>query len=54
MKCTTCKGTGKSKYGYNQPCYHCDGTGIIKPLTNDDWYRIVELIKRGGQDWFSL
>lgn len=19
-----------------------------------DWYRIVELIKRGGQDWFSL
>lgn len=23
-------------------------------LRLDDWYRIVELIKRGGQDWFLL
>lgn len=23
-------------------------------LQLNDWYRIVELIKRGGQDWFSL
>jgi len=38
MKCSTCRGTGKSKYGYNQPCTHCDGTGIIEPLTNEEWF----------------
>ena len=38
MKCSACKGTGKSKYGYNQPCYHCEGTGIIEPLTNEEWF----------------
>lgn len=38
MKCSRCSGTGKSKYGYNQPCNHCDGTGIIEPFTNEEWF----------------
>ena len=37
MKCTKCNGTGKSKYGYNQPCTHCDGKGFTEPLTNEEW-----------------
>ena len=37
MKCGYCNGTGKSKYGYNQPCTHCDGKGFKEPLTNEEW-----------------
>ena len=39
MKCKYCDGTGKSKYGYNQPCTHCDGKGFVEPLTNEEWRR---------------
>ena len=39
MKCGYCNGTGKSKYGYNQPCTHCDGKGFTEPLTNEEWLR---------------
>ena len=38
MKCKYCDGTGKSKYGYNQPCTHCDGKGFVEPLTNEAWF----------------
>jgi len=37
MKCGYCNGTGKSKYGYNQPCTHCDGKGFVEPLTNEEY-----------------
>ena len=39
MKCKYCDGTGKSKYGYNQPCTHCDGKGFVEPLTNEEWLK---------------
>lgn len=51
MKCTTCKGTGKSKYGYNQPCNHCDGTGITEPLTNEERY--CQLSTEEKAKWLS-
>ena len=38
MKCKYCDGTGKSKYGYNQPCTHCDGKGFVEPHTNEEWF----------------
>ncbi len=37
MKCSDCNGTGKSKYGYNQPCTHCYGKGFVEPLTNEEY-----------------
>lgn len=37
MKCPECNGTGKSKYGYNQPCTHCYGKGFTEPLTNEEY-----------------
>ena len=39
MKCPDCNGTGKSKYGYNQPCTHCYGKGFVEPLTNEEYMR---------------
>ena len=39
MKCPDCNGTGKSKYGYNQPCTHCYGKGFVEPLTNEEYIR---------------
>lgn len=39
MKCTECNGTGKSIYGYNQSCFLCNGSGIIEPMTNEEWLR---------------
>ena len=39
MKCIECNGTGKSKYGYNQPCTYCDGKGFTEPMTNEEYIR---------------
>lgn len=39
MKCEYCNGTGKNKYGYNQPCTNCYGKGFVEPLTNEEWLR---------------
>ena len=38
MKCYECNGTGKNKYGYNQPCTNCYGKGFVEPLTNEEWF----------------
>lgn len=38
MKCTECNGTGKSTYGYNQSCFLCNGSGVIEPMTNEEWF----------------
>ncbi len=44
MKCDICKGIGKVEYIKRGkmaigPCYKCEGTGIIKPLTNKEFLR---------------
>lgn len=52
MKCKHCNGKGKKyKYFYIKTgvntwrqvgedvlCENCDGTGVVEPLTNDEWF----------------
>ena len=42
MKCGYCNGTGEHINDANRmtTCEFCGGTGIIKPLTNEEWRRI--------------
>jgi len=55
MKCKHCYGTGKSKYGYNQPCTHCDGKGFTEPLTNEEYIRSCTFEELAGAiyEWHS-
>ena len=55
MKCSNCNGTGKSKYGYNQPCTHCDGKGFVEPLTNEEYIRSCTFEELAGAiyEWHS-
>ena len=40
MKCGYCNGTGEHVNDANRmtTCEFCGGTGVIKPLTNDEWF----------------
>ena len=55
MKCGYCNGTGKGKYGYNQPCTHCDGKGFVEPLTNEEYIRSCSFEELAGAiyEWYS-
>jgi len=41
MKCKYCNGTGEHVNDANRmtTCEFCGGTGVIKPLTNEEWLR---------------
>ena len=41
MKCGYCNGTGEHINDANRmtTCEFCGGTGVIKPLTNEEWLR---------------
>jgi len=41
MKCQYCNGTGEHVNDANRmtTCEFCGGTGVIKPLTNEEWLR---------------
>jgi len=40
MKCGYCNGTGEHVNDANRmtTCEFCGGTGVIKPLTNEEWF----------------
>ena len=40
MKCKYCNGTGEHINDANRmtTCEFCGGTGVIKPLTNEEWF----------------
>ena len=40
MKCRYCNGTGEHINDANRmtTCEFCGGTGVIKPLTNEEWF----------------
>jgi DnaJ-class molecular chaperone len=40
MKCGYCNGTGEHVNDANRmtTCEFCGGTGVIKPMTNEEWF----------------
>ena len=40
MKCKYCSGTGEHINDANRmtTCEFCDGKGVIKPMTNEEWF----------------
>lgn len=42
MKCQNCGGTGyfaTNCYADIEECSTCDGTGVVEPLTNEEWLK---------------
>ena len=36
-ECTKCNGTGRSIF--ESECEACDGSGVVEPMTNEEWLR---------------
>lgn len=42
MKCKNCDGSGYIAHPYCPgvvECFYCDGTGVVEPMTNEEWLR---------------
>ena len=42
MKCKNCDGSGYIAHPYCPgvvECFYCDGTGVVEPLTNEEWLK---------------
>ena len=57
MKCGYCNGTGEHINDANRmtTCEFCGGTGVIKPLTNEEYFRSCTFEELAGAiyEWYS-